>query len=966
MTKIIALLGLLFACASHAEITRIDSYPNVPAQANAFAASPSVDPAVANATIASTRVDLAAPAAALLSAKEGHQLGVALVVPPELQSLPGLATADAWTRLDDKAYARLQVHAEHAVALRAGLQIGRDFPGRVLSLAPSGAIAAELRRRDGLSWSTISEGDTLDLLIEIPADYTYRNGDLSLPLVSYIDSDPHSGSGNGFANIDPTTASCAIDIACSASSVEKATGAASMRILFTRNGSTYACSGTLLGDAAKSYKPYVYTANHCIDSQTVADTVETYWNLQYPTCDAYSFGAPAGVVRLKNGAQLFDHDADNDHAFLLLNDQAPADAVFAGWDTTPLSASKSVLSINHPHADVKKIAYGSIGSPASKYVVVSGTTHTNVWAVDITRGALQEGSSGGGLFTCDSQSCLLRGGLMSMAVAQICTAHLTSSFSRFDVAYPKIKGGLGNTPLRPAALTFKGWPTALSPNTTTAITPLTVTYNDGSSRVVSATLSSSNLVFLYFKDGSIVTRSPSLDIPVDITASYSENGVTLSATNSVIVHSLPVSNAPFAGVRMVAAGGEHTLAVKTDGSLWAWGWNGLGELGDGTTMSSPNPRKIDVGYTSVGAGTMHSAAIKSDGSLWAWGYNANGQIGDGSTSGSRVPKMIGTGYVSVVAGASHTAAIKTDGSLWSWGDNTYGQLGNNAMNYRYPNQVGSGYVSVSAGDNHTVAIKTDGSLWAWGDNSYGQLGNGTTSKTSLPKLIGSDYISVSAGAFHTVAIKNDGSLWAWGDNLDGQLGDGSTINSAVPKLIDTGYASVAAGGFHTVAIKNDGSLWVWGRNASGQLGDGSTSNVWAPKKLGTGYVRAFAGRSDTVVVMSDGNLWAWGYNGFGQLGSGNFSSSLVPAPVISGLTEPIVLSTNDCTFDWLEDHYPSVVAPSRPASQSVDPFAIRYYRDTANYLGVSSADSHLYYQSKSTGLVDLGAIATWAAQAGCK
>ncbi len=240
----------------------------------------------------------------------------------------------------------------------------------------------------------------------------------------------------------------------------------------------------------------------------------------------------------------------------------------------------------------------------------------------------------------------------------------------------------------------------------------------------------------------------------------------------------------------VAAGEYHTVAVKTDGTLWTWGWDGYGQLGDGdpsgtgttTSVSQPAPVLIGSGFAAVSAGTNHTVAVKQDGTLWAWGDNYYGQLGDGTATTRYVPAQIGSGFAAVSAGWNHTVALKMDGTLWAWGNNYNGQLGDGTTTTRYvPAQIGSGFAAVSAGSYlHTVAVKADGTLWAWGFNSNGQLGDGTTAQRSSPVQIGSGFVSAAAGSYHTEAVKADGTLWAWGSNYHGQLGDGTWTSRYVP------------------------------------------------------------------------------------------------------------------------------------------------------------------------------------------
>jgi alpha-tubulin suppressor-like RCC1 family protein len=357
--------------------------------------------------------------------------------------------------------------------------------------------------------------------------------------------------------------------------------------------------------------------------------------------------------------------------------------------------------------------------------------------------------------------------------------------------------------------------------------------------------------------------------------------------------------------RQVAAGDNHTVVVKRDGSLWAWGFNIYGQLGDGTWANKSSPVQIgtDTNGQSVTAGSGHTLALKTDGTLWAWGYNYFGQLGDGTVYNSKnSPVQVGTAtnWQSVVAGAYQTLALKTDGTLWAWGFNTYGQLGDGtAVNKSSPVQIGTttNWQSVAAGYGHTVAIKNDGTLWAWGWNPYGQLGDGTTGSESSPEQIGTttNWLSVTAGYYHTVALKNDGTLWAWGDNSSGQLGDGSQVNKSSPVQIGTAtnWLFVEAGFAHTMAIKRDGTLWAWGYNSYGQLGDGTTgvpNSKYSPVQIGTAtnWQSVVAGYSHTAALKNDGTLWTWGRNNYGQLGNGNTNNSSSPTNLglAAFLTQP--------------------------------------------------------------------------------
>jgi alpha-tubulin suppressor-like RCC1 family protein len=323
----------------------------------------------------------------------------------------------------------------------------------------------------------------------------------------------------------------------------------------------------------------------------------------------------------------------------------------------------------------------------------------------------------------------------------------------------------------------------------------------------------------------------------------------------------------------VSAGSSYSIAIKVDGSLWAWGSNGSGQLGDGTTAVRRTPTQIgsDNNWQYIAAGEFHSLAIKSDGTLWAWGQNDYGQLGDDTTTERHSPTQIGsdTNWQRLAGGNSHSLAIKSDGTLWAWGRNNEGQLGNGTYTDRpTPTQTGddNNWRSIATLSGHSLAIKTDGSLWIWGRIHDGQLGGGAVSNE--PLQIGSDtnWDVISVGGEHSLAIKTDGTLWAWGYNGSGQLGDGTTTNRTSPTQIgsDNNWQSIASGWSHSLAIKSDGTLWVWGHRAGGLLGD---DNRIAPMQIRSDTKwQSITTLGHSLAIKSDGTLWAWGRNLSGQLG----------------------------------------------------------------------------------------------------
>jgi len=323
------------------------------------------------------------------------------------------------------------------------------------------------------------------------------------------------------------------------------------------------------------------------------------------------------------------------------------------------------------------------------------------------------------------------------------------------------------------------------------------------------------------------------------------NGTTTNAFTPIVI-TLPGGVAPTGG----AAGTDHSLVIGSNGFLYAWGLGTSGQLGNGTTTSSSSPVKVSlpsgVVPLAVAAGEDHSLAIGSNNTLYAWGYNGFGQLGNGTTTNASSPVAVsmpsGVHAVAVAAGSFFSLALGSDGNVYAWGDGNNGSLGQGNQNesntpVKVPLPSGVTASAISAGSSFAMAIGSNGTLYAWGDGGQGQLGDNTTANSSSPVAVqmpsGVTASVIALGTDHALAIGSNDLLYSWGDDADGQLGTGGTNkNQKIPDLVQmpSGVAAVAiAGGMdHSLAIGSNGNLYAWGLNSAGELGNGGTTESNVP------------------------------------------------------------------------------------------------------------------------------------------
>jgi len=379
----------------------------------------------------------------------------------------------------------------------------------------------------------------------------------------------------------------------------------------------------------------------------------------------------------------------------------------------------------------------------------------------------------------------------------------------------------------------------------------------------------------------------------------------------------PAAAAP----HMASGGSGHTQVLDGDGKLWTWGYNKYGTVGDGSTVdTSPHAQTTARQPTidnviSIASGQGFNLAIRSDGSVWSWGY---GYLGHGAYEGRLTPTQVAgvSNIRQVASGLYHVLALRHNGELMAWGNNSRGAVGDGTTQHRV-SPVGPVLTGVSAiaANGHSLALKTDGTVWAWGDNNLGQVGMTAGQYPSGPTRVQglSGITAIAAGTSHSVALMNDGTVWAWGEGV--ALGDGRNTDSSTPVQAQiTGVTAIAAGSGFTLALRTDGTVWAFG--ITGYTGTSTQTASLVPVQVGgLASVRAIgAGMFHRIAILTDGSVYTWGLNDVGQLGngqSGNYSNT--PGRVTRAAGGELALATQaplktdvDRLFNWAESAYPQL------------------------------------------------------------
>ncbi len=373
---------------------------------------------------------------------------------------------------------------------------------------------------------------------------------------------------------------------------------------------------------------------------------------------------------------------------------------------------------------------------------------------------------------------------------------------------------------------------------------------------------------LYFSNGITWTRMDPVEYYNSVW-SWGQGSFGKLGDNTTVNKSSPVSVVGgITGWCQISAGYQHTLATQTNGTAWGWGYNLLGQLGDNTTVSKLSPVSVVGGFTDwcqVSAGNLNSLGIRQNGTIWGWGNNGFGQLGDNTAVSKISPVSVVGGFTDwckISGGGTSSFGIRTNGVLYAWGYNNAGRLGDNTVaNKSSPVSVVGGFTDwcFVSNCNHTLAVRTNGTLWAWGCNVVGTLGdNSTADKSSPVSVVGgfTDWCQASGGFRFSLGLKQDGTLWSWGCNNAGQLGTNTTVSRSSPGSVVGGFTDwcqVAAGYIQSLAVRQNGTAWAWGNGAYGRLGDNTAVSKSSPVSVVGGFTdwcQVTGGRNHSAGIRS--------------------------------------------------------------------------------------------------------------------
>ena len=348
--------------------------------------------------------------------------------------------------------------------------------------------------------------------------------------------------------------------------------------------------------------------------------------------------------------------------------------------------------------------------------------------------------------------------------------------------------------------------------------------------------------------------------------------------------------------------------AQYNNAVWAWGCNSVGQFGDNCTESRSSPVSTIGGFTDwgqVSAGCQHTLGLRNNGVLYAWGSGEAGRLGNNCTTSRSSPVSVVGGFTdwcNISAGHRFSVGIRQNGTAWGWGYNYQGALGDNTnANKSSPVSVVGGFTdwcqisgnrTGTSNRNTTLAVRQNGTAWGWGLNDRGQLGDGTTTSRRSPVSVTGgifNWCQVSAGAQHSLGLIQTGVLYAWGYGSSGRLGNNNTVSCLSPVTVVGGFTdwcNISAGYDHSAAVRTNGTLWTWGASGSGQLGNNCSpygTNRSSPVSVVGGFTnwgQVSAGCRYNIAVQQGGTAWAWGNNDYGQLGTNNNTSRSSPVSVV--------------------------------------------------------------------------------------